>query len=534
MRVADLPRESLALDPQRRERALSAAPSAGVLHQIIWMAALLAPWVILFRRLYFFWATDPQYAYAWSVPLLGVVLAILRWSEQPQRQFMRAEGLLFIAAALFLPLRLIQEAAPDWSVVNWSLALAAALVAFLFLCRTGGLRWACWFLFPLLFLLTAVPWPQRFDLWLTQSLMRQVAAITVEILGWLNTPAYRQGNLICLSTGSVGIDEACSGIRSLQAMLMVSLFLGELCRLPARRRIALVAIGLLFALGGNVIRTTVLSAVASHVGMGAIHSWHDPAGVSILCFGLTGAWLLAARWRDPEPASSVGTKTPVPFLPVMIPVGLILSLVTTEIAVQLWYGFHESSAPPVHLAISWPTGESDFHSVPIPESARRILLYSGADAAEWRDVDGRNWSLYHLTWAPGRTSTQSARMHRPETCLEASGAVLVRDFGRREISIAGGSLPFREYLFQKGGTQLYVLFSLYEQRPADRDTSAMLQDWSGWSRIQRALAGQRNLGQESIEIGLTPSLSDSHPMKLLESRIPSLVSLPSKFSANTP
>ncbi len=496
------------------------------MRRLIWLAALVAPWALVIRRVCFYWETDPQYAYAWSVPFLAGVLAVLRRPGQPPPAPARAGALLAFCAALLLPACLIQEAAPDWSVANWSLALAADLVTFAYLWRSGGTRWACWFLFPLLFLLTAVPWPQRFDLWLTQSLMRKVAAITVELLGWLGVPAFREGNLIELPAGPVGIDEACSGIRSLQALFMVSLFLGELFRLPARRRAGLVAAGLALAFAGNVVRTTLLSDIAARRGIDAIHAWHDPAGFGILCFGLAGSWLLATLWR-PHPVHPVDPvkNPPLPILPAFVPASLILSLLCTEAAVQIWYRSHESGAPPARLAFFWPSTEKAFAPLPIPDSARHILLYSSGDAASWQDDTGRFWSAYHLVWSPGRTSTQSARMHRPETCLEASGAVLIREFGHEAIPIPGGALPCSEYLFQRDGAPLYVLFSLFEQRPADRDSAAMLQDWSGWSRVQRALAGQRNLGQESIEVAMAPLASEADPIGVMKARLESLVSL---------
>ena len=495
------------------------------LGRLCWLAGLIAPWFVFIHRLGFYWTTDPQYAYAWSVPILAGFLSVLRWPGQPPRDPPAAGGLLFLAAALFLPVLLIQEAAPDWSVANWCLGLAAVLLTFLYLYCTGGWRWAGWFLFPLLFLLTAVPWPQRFDLWITQSLMQRVASITVDILGWLNMPARRQGNLICLPSGSLGIDEACSGIRSIQAMLMASLFLGELCSLTAVRRAILAIAGIVLAIAGNVVRTTLLSFVVAHAGIENSHLWHDPAGFSILLFGLGGAWLLAARWRGPAEPGSDHAGASLPVLPAIIPACVIVSLLVSEAAVQYWYRLHESPAPRRHLTVSWPTDETAFHSLSIPASARRILLFSNGDAAAWRDSAGRDWSLYHLSWDPGHTSTQSARMHRPETCLEASGAVLMEDFGVHEIAVPGGSIPFHEYEFQKEANLLYVLFSLHEQRPADRDPAAMLQDWSGWSRIQRALAGQRNLGQESVEIGVTASAFDPDPLSVIAARVPSLARL---------
>jgi hypothetical protein len=53
----------------------------------------------------------------------------------------------------------------------------------------------------------------------------------------------------------LGIDEACSGVRSLQATLMVSLFLGEIHRLKIGARVALVAIGFGAAFLTNIGRS---------------------------------------------------------------------------------------------------------------------------------------------------------------------------------------------------------------------------------------------------------------------------------------
>jgi hypothetical protein len=57
------------------------------------------------------------------------------------------------------------------------------------------------------------------------------------LLGWLGVAALQHGNVIEVATGNVGIDKACSGIRSFQATLMISLFLGKLYRLNMTRRL---------------------------------------------------------------------------------------------------------------------------------------------------------------------------------------------------------------------------------------------------------------------------------------------------------
>jgi hypothetical protein len=69
--------------------------------------------------------------------------------------------------------------------------------------------------------------------------------LTVASLNLFHISAVQHGNVIEVKTGLLGIDEACSGIRSLQATLMVSLFLGELYRAATLRRVVLIVCGAL-------------------------------------------------------------------------------------------------------------------------------------------------------------------------------------------------------------------------------------------------------------------------------------------------
>src|SRR5205823_5621595 len=124
----------------------------------------------------------------------------------------------------------------------------------------GGWPWAKHFAFPLSFLLLAVPWPARMEA-IAQPLMRADATVTSEICSALDIPAIQSGNLIEISVGLIGIEEACSGIRSLQATLMLSLFFGEFFMLSVSRRWMLIVIAAVAAFVFNVGRTVVLVLV---------------------------------------------------------------------------------------------------------------------------------------------------------------------------------------------------------------------------------------------------------------------------------
>ena len=232
----------------------------------------------------------------------------------------------FLLAFLYLPTRLIQEANPEWRLVSWALAFDVIGITLLMLpfvlrpyfasriphpasrftfppsCQPFQLSAFSFsgFVFPICFFLVAVPWPTVIEGPLIQGLMRANVGVTIELLGLIGVPGLQHGNVIEIATGSVGIDDACSGIRSLQAALMLSLFLGELYALSAMRRVLCVCAGFALAFVFNVGRTLLLAWIASEKGIGAIASWHDPAGVTILVACFLSLWLIARALQKAE------------------------------------------------------------------------------------------------------------------------------------------------------------------------------------------------------------------------------------------
>ncbi len=301
--------------------------------QAPWLLALCALplawlWGVLINDLRVEWSLNPQYAYGWAVPFLCVFLVIRRWyqgaqSQKPgagsrlqapssklQARWPSVSGLristfyilLSALAFCYLPARLIQEANPGWRLVSWALAIS---VIGLTLCMLrpvlGAARWQVSdFRFPILFFLVAVPWPTLLEAPLIQALTRADVHATCDLAGWLGIPAIPHANVIEVATGLVGIDEACSGIRSFQATLMISLFLGEYYALGLARRVFCVGCGFLLALLLNLVRLLVLVWVAAHQGISATNQWHDSTGVGILlgCFIMLwgiGVWLAPRR-----------------------------------------------------------------------------------------------------------------------------------------------------------------------------------------------------------------------------------------------
>ena len=164
----------------------------------------------------------------------------------------------------------------------------------------GPRRWLEMF-FPFAFLLIALPVPSVIQTGITTTLQHYVAAVTVEILGVWGIPAQLGGNIIYLSTGPVGIDEACSGIRSLQSAMMATLFIGYLSLKGFWMRSFLLGAGVALAVLGNLMRVFFLSYQGHHYSLEAIDTHHDSAGWSILIFTVAGvafvAWALSQLQR---------------------------------------------------------------------------------------------------------------------------------------------------------------------------------------------------------------------------------------------
>src|SRR5665213_3433008 len=212
-------------------------------------------WFRLVDNLRLEWSTNPQYSYGLVVPLLVVGLLLRRWlhagnhnlgstAENPWPAMLLCGFLAF----LYLPTMLIEEATPEWRPIQWLLAIEITGLTLYAIYLAGGKNWLRQAAFPVAFFLVAVPWPTIIEAPIIQGLTRMNAALVVEVLGVLNVPAIQHGNLIEVSTGMVGINDACSGIRSFQSSLMISLFLGEFYLFNWRRRLLLIPISFALAM----------------------------------------------------------------------------------------------------------------------------------------------------------------------------------------------------------------------------------------------------------------------------------------------
>jgi exosortase/archaeosortase family protein len=337
------------------------------------------------------------------------------------------------------------------------------------------------------------------------------SALSVEVLGWLGIPAMQHGNLIEVSTGTVGVDEACSGIRSFQTSLMVSLFFGEFYRMNFPRRLLLIPAGFMLAMAFNVCRVTILSAVAAKKGIGAIFEYHDPAGIAITIVCTAGLWALAlffkTRTSKAQTPKSEGQETAAPtsdLRPLVsdlsrLAIALSLWLILVEASVEAWYRVRESHLRPgQNWSLAFPNDNPTLKTLPIDAKTEHLLRFNEGKQAAWDEPDGSRWQAFFCSWYPGRVAGYLAKRHTPEICMPASGRKLVSGPKLTILSIHGAVLPVRSYVFEIEGELLNVFHCRWE---AGVDADAYVDHESARYNLVRGIwAGRGNHGQKVLEM----------------------------------
>ena len=165
----------------------------------------------------------------------------------------------------------------------------------------GRLSLTFLFLFPAVICLISAPLVSVLETRINVFLLNKVTVVVFGVFDFLGYELEREGNVLILPEGSVGVEEACSGIRSLTACLFAGSFLASVFLNRIWKKVLMVFAAMCFAVLTNLMRSMFLTLWSYHHGGGAIDehwvlpivgdigSVHDATGMAILvvtCIGL--------------------------------------------------------------------------------------------------------------------------------------------------------------------------------------------------------------------------------------------------------
>lgn len=298
--------------------SITAAASSPLLKPVLWPLAVLA-------------ATGLAYA--------PTVATLIKGPWQTEQE---GHGPLIIAAALYLvwqsrhKLRVLNGTPAP--VVGWACLLFGLVM--MFISRTqdvltfeaasilpvltgealilGG--WALFriLLFPIVFLIFAVPAPDWAIDSLTVPLKVMISDAVTELLYRLEYPIAQNGVMIMVGTYKLMVKDACSGMNSIFALSAIGVFYVYAFRWQSKVRAILLLLAIIpITIIANFLRVLALVLMAYYNGAGSIEGFfHDATGIALfvvallLVFiwdGLLGLAMGVARLtrRRLEPAPAV-------------------------------------------------------------------------------------------------------------------------------------------------------------------------------------------------------------------------------------
>ncbi|NCG08504.1 MAG: exosortase [Verrucomicrobia bacterium] len=287
----------------------------------------------------FWWQTNDEYSFGYLVPLFAAYVLYDRWpqiqsylfrgvalgkdcpSEAPRRGLLMVlfEWVAFLGLLsgilLFFVGGLLRGVSgpqnPASLAISMGFAWTLLFGAFIFSKERGDgvamglgerLAFTCLFIFPALIWLLSAPMVSVLQKAILVFLQSQVTSVVFLVFDLVGASLEREGSVLILNgEDRVGVEEACSGIRSLTACLFAGSFLAAVFLNKFWKKVLLIGAAMGLAFITNMCRALFLTYWAYSRGSGAIDehgvlpligdigSVHDVTGFLILgvtCMGL--------------------------------------------------------------------------------------------------------------------------------------------------------------------------------------------------------------------------------------------------------
>ncbi len=254
------------------------------------------------------WMRDASWSHGFLIPVFSLYLIQQRkqaLSRLPQiRPCYPGLGLLIACIAFYM----FNVASPAGYAYFRSVAMVGALASIVLLLGGGSVLRKTWL--PILYLMFAVPLPQRYYVALTLP-MRQMAATVAAALLNLSTSVQTRVNGVVIDViyqgqsvePSLNVAEACSGMRLLMAFVALGVAMAYVHARPIWQRLVLVVSTIPIALLCNIVRVTATGFLYVFVSPEYTHGiYHDALGVAMLPLALglySGvAWFMSSLFVE--------------------------------------------------------------------------------------------------------------------------------------------------------------------------------------------------------------------------------------------
>jgi len=323
-------------------------------------------------------------------------------------------------------------------------------------------------IFPIAFLLFAIPLPYFIDAKLTLQLQLISSELGVAFIRLFGLPVYLDGNIIDLGNYKLQVVEACSGLRYLYPLLSLSFLAAYLFRAPFWQQTLIFLSGIPIAIGMNGLRIGLVGILVDRYGTemaeGMLHFFEGWV-IFIACSALLLAEMyllaLASRRSFPEVIN-------LPKAPIISPkfsgassinpsplVTCLLLLCAGALLVFTVSGREESTQQRSRF-VEFPAqlGQWEGRPAVLDEQTEKGLGLDDYILSDYSRATGDAVNLYVAYYASQR---QSESPHSPIVCIPGGGWIISKI---QQISYDnfGQIQPLNRVVIQKGSAKQLVYY----------------------------------------------------------------------------
>ena len=407
------------------------------------------------------WWTSPDSGHGLLLVPIAVVLAF-RSGVRPEARGQIALGIAVIVAAVVL--RYVAAVAAEAFFARTSVALAAAgLVIYVW----GFRQLLAWWL-PVTLIALALPLPEIVLSSLALPLQTRASQIGAAMLEWRQVPVVLTGNVLRIPGHDLFVTEACSGLRSLAALLSLGVLLGGLMAKHWITRVAIVFIAIPIAVLLNGVRVFLTGFLVLFVSPSAAEGFsHMTEGwlMFAVAFGLLALVTWAAvsiEKRVLGRRSAVGGQSaasPTRNVPHLTFGRVRLLLPATVMAIGIILTISTTRQTPVELDVplkTLPLNLAGFYGTdrPVTEEEQRV---AGMSDYVFRIFARDTTALFSVYVGYYESQVTGRTIHSPRNCLPGAGWQQVES-GRKSLTLDGQTVTVNRYLLANGPSQAVVYY----------------------------------------------------------------------------
>ncbi len=232
-----------------------------------------------------------DYSHGFLIPLMSAYAAYEIWKEKDLRHLapswfglpILVTGAFIVVIGHWYNIALMPGGLGVGFIVAWGIyfcVIGGVLMA-------GGPSSLKTFFFPVAYLFFAIPFPLTMTLPLTLRLREIVSVISEKLIDAVGITIFREGNVLHLANASLGVEDACSGIRSFWMLMAIAAALAYVIRMGRIEAIVLCLLATPVSVLMNILRVVATGMLVQRFGIAYASGWrHDLCGWTTFAGGL--------------------------------------------------------------------------------------------------------------------------------------------------------------------------------------------------------------------------------------------------------